>query len=226
MPRVKAMDNVLNMWHCRGLSLKGKVTILKSLALPKLQYVASVLPVPHAVVQLVDNMIIDFIWGKKKPKIKKDVIIQNIEDGGLKVPHFGDIVKTCKITWIKRILTSDNAKWKTIFENLIAPMSILHFTETYLNDDLIKTIPLPFYEQIYMFWNEIKAKPEMINNYQQQILWHNKFIVVPSGIKVKQKKTPTRCIFWKEFYKAGVIKIKDLLDGNGNVLSHNKFCLR
>ena len=101
MPILKAMDNVLNMWHCCGLSLKGKVTILKSLALPKLQYVASILPVPHAVVELVDNMIIDFIWGKKKPKIKKDVIIQNIEDGGLKVPHFGDIVKTCKINWIK-----------------------------------------------------------------------------------------------------------------------------
>ena len=79
-------------------TLKVKVTILKSLVLPKLQYVASVLPVPHAAVQLVHITIIDFLWGKKKPKIKEDVIFQNIEDGGVKVPHFGDIVKTHTIT--------------------------------------------------------------------------------------------------------------------------------
>ena len=143
-------------------------------------------------------MIIDFIWGKKKPKIKKDVIIQNIEDGGLKVPHFGDIVKTCKITqtWIKRILTANNAKWKTIFKNLIAPMSIVHLTETFLDDDLIKAISFPFYKQIYTFQIALKAKPEILKHYQEQILWNNKYIVIPNSNIVKRKKPAKKSIFY------------------------------
>ena len=162
----------------------------------------------------------------EKPKIKKDVIIQNIEDGSLKVPHFGDIVRTCKITWIKRISTANNAKWKTIYENLIAPMSIVRLTETFLDDDLIRAIRFPFYGQIYTFWNELKVKPKILNNYQEQILWNNKYIVIPNSNIVKRKKPAKKSIFWKQFYKAGVIKVRDLLDGDGDVLSHHQFCLR
>ena len=52
----------------------------------------SVLPIPAYVVKLVDEMIIDFIWSKRRPKIKKEVIIQNIEEGGIKVPNFATMV--------------------------------------------------------------------------------------------------------------------------------------
>ncbi len=47
LPRLKVFDNILTMWHSRGLTIKGKVTILKSLALPKLLYPISVIPIPN-----------------------------------------------------------------------------------------------------------------------------------------------------------------------------------
>ena len=43
--RLEKFINILNIWKQRDLSLKGKITILKSLALPQLTYVSSVLPV-------------------------------------------------------------------------------------------------------------------------------------------------------------------------------------
>ena len=72
LPKLKSFDNILNIWNARGLSIKGKVTILKSLALPKLLYPMAVLPIPTEVVEIVDTMIIDFIWSKKKNKNKKE----------------------------------------------------------------------------------------------------------------------------------------------------------
>ena len=44
--RYKKFKNILNMWRQRDLSLKGKITILKSLAIPQLTYVTNVLYVP------------------------------------------------------------------------------------------------------------------------------------------------------------------------------------
>ena len=65
-PKLKAFANVLDMWNQRGLSLKGRITVWKSLALPKLLYPISVLPVPTMMIDIVDNMITDFIWSKHK----------------------------------------------------------------------------------------------------------------------------------------------------------------
>ncbi len=106
MPRLKIMNNILHMWLCRGLSLKGKVTILKSLALPILYYPMSVLPIPTEVVEIAENMIFDFIWSQRRPKIKKDVIIQDIHNGGIKVPSFKVMVEANRISWISRLLSN------------------------------------------------------------------------------------------------------------------------
>ncbi len=59
------------------------MTILKSLALQKLLYPMSVLPIPDKVVLIVDNMILDL----RKPNIKKNIIVLNIEHGGIKLPN-------------------------------------------------------------------------------------------------------------------------------------------
>ena len=44
-----------------------------------------------------DDMITNFVWNKKKPQIKRDVIIQGIEDGGINVPHFATMVETSRM---------------------------------------------------------------------------------------------------------------------------------
>ena len=38
-PKVKAMKSLLNVWSQRGLSLKGKITVINSLVIPKIIYV-------------------------------------------------------------------------------------------------------------------------------------------------------------------------------------------
>ena len=77
------MQDVLNIWLTRNLSLKGKITILKSLALPKLLYVSTNVPVPSDVIKEAESIISKFLWNYKTPKIKRNVIIQPIENGGL-----------------------------------------------------------------------------------------------------------------------------------------------
>ena len=50
--RYHKFKNVLNIWKQRDLSLKGKITILKSLALPQLTYVTNVIFVPSDFIRI------------------------------------------------------------------------------------------------------------------------------------------------------------------------------
>ncbi len=176
-------DNILTIWHSRGLKIKGKVTILKSLALPKLLYPMSVLPISNKVVLIVDNMIVDFIWSLRKSNIKKNVIVQNIEDGGIKVPNFATMVEANRISWTQRLLNGSNTKWKSILTSLIKPFSLKHFTEIPLDDESIKTLQIPFYEQIYNVWNNSRQNSNSKRQNLEQIIWKNKHIQLPIGHK-------------------------------------------
>ena len=218
--RLKSFDNVLSMWHARGLSLKGKVTILKSLALPIILYPMSVLPIPEKVVELVDNMILDFMWSQRKPKVKKNVIIQNIENGGLNVPCFANMVEANRISWIKRLLDDKASKWKHILSALVEPFSIQDFTENYLDEATIEKIPIPFYEQIYRLWNKARTEPKRIDEIMEQIIWNNKFIQVPAHPKSKLLKP----IVWHDLYKAGIVKVKHLFDAKLQRVDLLQFC--
>lgn len=221
LPRLKQFDNVLNIWHCRGLSLKGKVTVLKSLALPKLLYPMSVLPIPTNVVKIVDDMIIDFIWSKRRPKIKRDVVIQNIENGGIKVPSFEAMVESNRIAWIKRILSNSDTKWKCILKEMIKPFTLMHFTENFLDNESIDSIKIPFFTQVYGLWNHTRSPPSNRYEYFEQIIWNNRFIQLPSGPK---RKSIMKSLSWLQLYKSGISKVKDIINPDGSFKDIGKFC--
>ena len=107
--KVNKLKKLLNMWRQRKLSLKGKISVLRSVALPQMLYVSSVLYTPQWVIEEVDDLFFDFLWSGHKPHVKREVIIGDIEDGGLKMPLFSAMVKSIKCTWIKR-LVADKCK--------------------------------------------------------------------------------------------------------------------
>ena len=49
--RLDSVKKLTNIWSARGLSIYGKVTIIKSLIIPKFVYISSLLPVPKEIVK-------------------------------------------------------------------------------------------------------------------------------------------------------------------------------
>ena len=220
LPRLKVFGNTLDIWNTRGLSLKGRVTILKSLAVPQLLYPMSVLPVPNIVVELVDSMILDFIWCKRRPKIKKDVIVQNIYKGGIKVPSFSSMLEANRISWIKRIIDNSEAKWKCILSEFIQPFTLQDFSECFLDNETINAIGIPFYVQIYHVWNSMRKMPQCKEEYLEQIIWNNKLIQVTTHPKKKLMKS----LQWPALYRAGIVKVKHLFTQNLSFIDLTQFC--
>ena len=108
IPKIKDMDTLLKIWARRNLSMLGRATVVKSLAMSKLQYLATVLPFPNnELIKSVDTMINTFVWNFKNAKISKYVLESGKEEGGLGIPNFENVCKSSKLTWVKRYLDSE-----------------------------------------------------------------------------------------------------------------------
>ena len=91
--RINNLENLLNMWSCRHLSLRGKVTVIHNLVISQLLCTSSAFVVSKWVVEKVQMILNKFLWHAKKPKIKQAIIIGKLEDGGLKMPDFESKLK-------------------------------------------------------------------------------------------------------------------------------------
>ena len=71
-PKIDSFKNCLKQWQHRKLTLLGKVTVVKSLALPKLIYALSVLPLPSMkTTNDLEKCMFNFIWDGKPDKITR-----------------------------------------------------------------------------------------------------------------------------------------------------------
>ena len=105
--KILSLEKTLNTWKRRNLTLYGKINIVKTLGISKLIYSASVLPVHY--IQEINKLIFDFIWAGKPPKIKRNTLIGNKKDGGLKMCDFNIMEKALKIAWVYRIQDDSQA---------------------------------------------------------------------------------------------------------------------
>ena len=67
------INTVLNMWKTRGLTLIGKVTIIKYLILPKLVYKIMAIPITisSCILKNTEKIFFKFIWGSRLERISR-----------------------------------------------------------------------------------------------------------------------------------------------------------
>ena len=98
------------------LSIIGKIEGTKSLAISKFVHLFTTLPIPNdSSFKELETLFFSFIWGGKGVKIAREIIINDIETGGLKMTDFRSFAKALKISWIKKVWdVNDQADWKRL----------------------------------------------------------------------------------------------------------------
>ena len=84
MRKLDKIKKLINIGSSRGLSLYGKVTIIKSLLLQKVVHMSSLLPTPESIIKELNHLIYTFLW-KGKDKVTRKSAINNYEGGGIKM---------------------------------------------------------------------------------------------------------------------------------------------
>ena len=113
--KIIELEKLFDVYSMFNLSLVGKLTVIKTLALPKLVYLLSVLPTPSdTIFNILETKINNFIW-KGKERISQKQLQKDISNGGLNLTNLRMFNKALKLTWIKR-LVQNSGNWQNIFE--------------------------------------------------------------------------------------------------------------
>ena len=114
----KSINKTLNMWKWRGLTLLGRIQIVKTFAIPKFMYKTSLIPVSEDLIKEVNKLLYGFIW-KGNDKIKRTALINDIEDGGLKMLDIQSKILSQRVIALKRFIEDYNSPWKSILETFL-----------------------------------------------------------------------------------------------------------
>jgi hypothetical protein len=107
----KKINGILNFWRPFFLSTSGKITIVKTLIYPVINYHATVLCPDNTWVEKTTKKIESYIgngWNIGHKRIWLDV-----EDGGLGLASIYDIVTGLQCAWVRRALLHDHDNWSS-----------------------------------------------------------------------------------------------------------------
>ena len=203
--RLKNMSTIINIWKSRCLSLKGKITIIKTLILPQINFLFSMIYIPDQILQKIDKLLFDYIWNSKPAKIKRSTIIAPIREGGMGMIDVFTIHHASKISWIKRLYSPDQAKWKNIMlQSMKTNLYMLNKKYNYRIDINISE----FYHQVLTAWKELSYHKAM--DYNEII---NEYIIYNESIKIDKKVIDEKYINNDIMLN---LKIIDILDDDLN----------
>ena len=150
------IKKLLAWWKQRDLSLMGKIHLLKTYALSKLNYISSLIVVPNWVLLEVEKITFNFLWNGKD-RIKRNIMYQDYKNGGMRMNNYGISVKAQRIGWLKRLMYGEkHMGWKMYFDYCCRSVGGRFI---FLCDYEVSKIKLkipPFYVEILKAWEEIR----------------------------------------------------------------------
>lgn len=113
--KMKHMINIMNSWSKRNLTPLGRITVIKSLVISKITHILMALPSTQSKLLVkLEKLFFKFIWKDKPDQMKRISAYQKIQHGGLNILNINAFQQALHITWIRRLMSSENAAWKSI----------------------------------------------------------------------------------------------------------------
>ena len=123
MPEInykKAMEKLkrsIAFWKKMSLTPIGKITVIKSLLLSKLNHFFMSILLPNkCFIKNIEKLLYGFLWDRKPEKINRGQLTQNHLNGGLNMPNIYKFVTALKITWLRRLIVEQSSDWSILFQ--------------------------------------------------------------------------------------------------------------
>ena len=102
------IQNILNLWVKRNLTIFGKTVVINTLCISKLVYNFLLIPVPEYVIKKLENMVINFLF-KSRQRLNRKCLINTVENAGINLVDIGCKISALKASWI--CWWSNEAPW-------------------------------------------------------------------------------------------------------------------
>ena len=148
----------INTWSKRDITPFGRVTIIKALLVSKIVHILISLPSPSVkMIKKINTLLFDFLWDGKPDKIKRKDAILKFEKGGLGMISIESFDKALKLTWLRRMLTSES-KWKKIIFCMYPKLNEITLYGDCFIKSLCKVIDNLFWENVLTYLYEFHSK--------------------------------------------------------------------
>ena len=87
---ITKLEKRLLAWSKRKLTLTGRITVIKSLALSKFTHL----------------FLFHYLWNSGQDRISRSNMIKNESCGGLRMVKLDNFIKAIKVTWVRRFLVN------------------------------------------------------------------------------------------------------------------------
>ena len=116
--KIAQIKNSVKIWRRRFLSPLGKITVIKSLLLPKITHLLTALPKPDTeTLNIISGIFYDFLW-TGRAKIKHSVVVKQYFEGGLNMINLIAFNQALEITWLRCILQRES-KWQLLIKKQV-----------------------------------------------------------------------------------------------------------
>ena len=135
---------------------------IKSLIIPKIVFIMSLLPAPKEIVQELNLILVKFLWKGTDKVTRLSTIIEN---GGLKMIDLESMVKSLRLAWLKIIFGENDGAWKSYLR--VAMKRFILLQRRY--------VPSLFYSELLKWWSDFRDGYDTKKEWRQ-IVWNNKEI--------------------------------------------------
>ena len=195
----------LKSWKYRTLSPIGKITVLKTLILPKFVHLFSSIPVPQTILTEINTMFYNFLWDGNPDKVKRNIVCKDYSEGGMKMINVLKFEKAQKLKWLKYCVVNRKVgcvlldKDTKNLEN-ITTLGGECISKYYKASNL-------FWKVVFTYWADFCASQQILSTTDilSSSIWFNKHI-------------NTENIYFSTWSKKGINFVNDIIDTNGNVL--------
>ena len=113
------MQNVLNLWRMRNITLQGKIIIFKTLALSKIVYLTLITSFSKQLIEEIQKIQKAFIWNNLTPKIKHETLCNYLEESCFKNVDIYSKIASSQCSQVKQLYDDKFHEWKLISLHLI-----------------------------------------------------------------------------------------------------------
>ena len=199
-PILDDISKSLNVWKKRFLTPLGKITVIKSLILSKLNHLFMSIPNPdQSVINKLQSTFLKFIWDDKPDKISRKQLCSDYMRGGLCMFHLENFICSLKCTWMRRLLTQKNSPWYELCLYNLKDYEKCFYLHSLWHKTLARKITNNFWKTTLLSWAKVIDSISKDQNVKvlNSPLWYNPTISdVP--------------LFYQDWYNKGIIFIADL----------------
>ena len=192
--------------NLRQLIPLGKITVIKTLVISKISHLFITLPdPPEQFLKNLNSLLFNFLWDGKPSKIKKTVVCQPFEDGGLDMLDVYNFLSCMKNIWLHRISVCDSI-FKTIMINMYPELDTLKIHGSEYANILMTKLNNPFWRDVLKHFKKLYARcsPQNTDEFMAECLHHNPNIIRENKV-----------VYLKNWLDSGIVFIRHIIDVDG-----------